>query len=958
MNMKTAYHTIITTLTALLLLGSAVSFAQTDTLTSSSSLYGDGAKVDMPFRVVEKGDIASAVSSLNVSELQNYDYRTWVNVVPTGRMVGLMGAANIRGIGIGIDVAAATSTGTSSGNALFIVDGLPREIGTMRASEVESITVLKDANAAALYGAQAINGVILIKTKRGIEGKSTADVYFNSGLRSPIELPSYMNSADYMTWYNQARVNDGLEPLYSDQDIENYRSGNPYRYPSTQYYSDEWLRKFKNYYDVNAEFRGGNKTAKYYVNAGWYSEGSLIDFGEWSSARRNTLNFRTNADIRVNSWIDTQVDATAMFLHGKSGRGNLWNAAYSNAPNLYAPLLPIDLIDPNCPELLSHKNDADGKYLFGGTTNYTSSVFSYGYAGGTTQSINHRYTFNDRINFDLKAITEGLAFHTNMSFDYGIFYSQNIYNNVSVYVPTWSDEDDTIIALQQIGSDSHPGTQAVSNPYFQRRMGFSASLDYDRTFNNVHHVYANVLAYANQYKYRLSSGTSEDSGSAEELQGVKQAHLGFQLNYVYDKRYVVDFSANYANSTKLAPGHNRAFSPTAGLAWVVSNEPFLKDVSFLNLLKVHVSGGVLNADVGIDDFYLYEDKYQVSGTFKWNESGRSRTGVTQTRGGNNNLQFEKRAEITGGIEAALFGNTLGFEANVFFERYSGMISRTSSIWPGFYTNFIANSNFDEDSYKGAEAGLSYNKKWGDFNLFVAANVLYTISNVEKRDEIYSEKYLYRAGHPVGGTWGLEALGLFQSQDEIDNSPTQTYGTVRPGDIKYKDQNGDGQIDDNDQIYLRNATPPFSGGIELRLGYKGFTLLALGNASWGKDNYSILGNEYYWVDSTDPYPTHVKDSWTPSNPNAKWPALTTTTAANNNRRSTFWMYDNSFFQMRKIQLSYSLPKSLVRKVYMSKFDVFIDCSSPFQIAPNLHYRQLSVNSEPQYQTYSVGLRASF
>jgi hypothetical protein len=287
-----------------------------------------------------------------------------------------------------------------------------------------------------------------------------------------------------------------------------------------------------------------------------------------------------------------------------------------------------------------------------------------------------------------------------------------------------------------------------------------------------------------------------------------------------------------------------------------------------------------------------------------------------------------------------------------------MISRTSSIWPGFYTNFIANSNFDEDSYKGAEAGLSYNKKWGDFNLFVAANVLYTISNVEKRDEIYSEKYLYRAGHPVGGTWGLEALGLFQSQDEIDNSPTQTYGTVRPGDIKYKDQNGDNQIDDNDQIYLRNSTPPFSGGIELRLGYKGFTLSALGNASWGKDNYSILGNEYYWVDSTDPYPTHVKDSWTPSNPNAKWPALTTTTAANNNRRSTFWMYDNSFFQMRKIQLSYSLPKSLVRKVYMSKFDVFIDCSSPFQIAPNLHYRQLSVNSEPQYRTYSVGLRASF
>jgi TonB-dependent SusC/RagA subfamily outer membrane receptor len=298
-----------------------------------------------------------------------------------------MGANNIRGIGVGIDVASETGTGTQSGNALFIVDGLPRDISTLRMSEVESISVLKDASAAVLYGTQAVNGVIMITTKRGFEGKSQAHVNFNYGIKSPIELPSYMNSADYMTWYNQARINDRLDPLYSDEDIEHYRSGNPYRYPSIDYYSDQWLRKFKNYYDINAEFRGGNKMAKYYVNAGWNSAGSLIDFGQWSKASNNALNVRTNVDLKINDWINTEVDATALFRDNKTGRGNFWNTAYTTRPNLYSPFIPIDLIDPENSLLLAHKNDVDGKYLFGGTTSYTSSIFSNGYAGGSTTCI-------------------------------------------------------------------------------------------------------------------------------------------------------------------------------------------------------------------------------------------------------------------------------------------------------------------------------------------------------------------------------------------------------------------------------------------------------------------------------------------------------------------------------------------------------------------------------------------
>ena len=957
--MKTTIQKILTVLTALLFLGVAESFAQKDTLSATDPLNEGEELVNLPFRKAGKDQIVSAVSKLDVSKIREYDHNVWINDATTGRVVGLMGANNIRGIGVGIDVASETGTGTQSGNTLFIVDGLPRDISTLRMSEVESITVLKDVNAAVLYGTQAINGVIMITTKRGYEGKSQANVNFNYGLRSPIEIPSYMGSADYMTWYNQARVNDGLSPLYSDAEIENYRKGNPYRYPSTEFYSDQWLRKFKNYYDVNAEFSGGNKSVKYYVNAGFNSQGSLIDFGQWKSARNNTINVRTNIDLKINDWIDTEVDATALFRDNKTGRGNYWNAAYTTRPNLYAPLLPINLIDSESSVLLARKNDVDGEYIFGGTTNYTSSAFSNGYAGGLFNGIGRRYTFNDRLNFDLSAITEGLSFHTNMSFDYGIFYNETVYNSVSVYQPTWAENEDKITAITQIGSDSRPGTKTVANPYYQRRMGFSSTLSYDRTFNDVHHVTANVLAFTNQYKWRASSdNTSETTGDEEQFQGLKQAHLGFQASYAFDKRYVIDFSGNYANSVKLAPGHNREFSPTVGVAWIISNEEFLKGSPVVDFLKLHASGGILKGDIGIDGFFLYDAIYGSSGTFYWNDSGRSQSGRIASRGGNENLQLERRNEITGGIEGMLFGNTLGFEVNAFYEKYSGQVVRANTLWPGFYSAYTPYENYNVDSYRGIEAGLSINKQWGDFSLFAAANILYVMSNMDVRSEIHDEDYLYRVGHPVDGTWALEALGLFKSEEEIASSPTQTFGNVRPGDIKYKDQNGDGKIDDNDQVFVRKWNPPFSGGVQLKLGYKGLTLYAIGNAYWGKDYATFIENNYYWVDATDPYPTHVKDSWTPQNPNAKWPALTTASADNNNRRSTFWMYDNSFFQLRKVQLSYSLPTRLCNKMLMSGLELFVDSSMPIQVAPNRVYRQTTVNGEPSYRTYSAGLRASF
>ena len=943
---------------AFLLMSDPVS-AQSDV--NPSEAAPEEETVELAFRTVNAEDGQGFYSTLDVSEIGDYDHMIYASDILTGRAsaIGVRGSNNIRGIGIGIDMSSVTGTGARSGNALTIVDGLPRDIDNLRVSEIESITVLKDANACVLYGSAAMNGVILITTKRGREAKNFTRVTANYGIQTPKEMPEWLNSADYMTWYNQARVNDGLSETYSQEEIENYRNGNKFRYPDVDYYSRDYIKPYRDYFDINAEFSGGSKNARYYINAGWYSLGNQMNFGGFKGARDNRLNIRTNSDLRINDWITTSNDATAIFVNSKSGRGNYWNLAGTMKPNLFSPLLPIDMIDPEDPVLASVKNTVDGKYIFGGSSTYDmgSNAFALGYEGGTSETINRKYTFNNRVNFDLSNLTEGLSFHTNMSFDFTNMYTQSIFNDLAVYQPKWSEDSDTIVSLTQVGTDSRPGNQVVSSPYFRRRMGFYAQLQYDRTFKDLHHVYGNAVVYSAQYRFR-STSTSETSYNEDEAQGTKQAHVGLNLGYAFDKKYMVDFSGVYLNATKLAEGHRRGISPTVSLGWVVSNEDFMDNVSFVDYLKVKLTGGVVRSDISISGHYLYEDLYTTSGSSNWNEGNNSNTGRTASRGANEGLGFESRNEINFGFESRLFGH-LSVEANAFFDKYRGQVVRTSANWPNFYSAYVPYENYEVDSYKGLEGGIRYENKWGDFSLSAGASILYVTSNRDVVSELYDNDYQYRAGKPRDASFGLEALGLFQNQDEINNSPEQTFGTVRPGDIKYKDQNDDGVIDTNDQVFIARSTPPVSGALEVKVAYKNLDLYVRGYGYGGSDYRGFMSSNYYRMKGTDKYSVLAKDSWTPANPDARYPALTTTDAANNNRTSTFWMYNNSFFQISKIQLSYTVPSSITRHAFMQKLRLFVDASNPFQFAANRVLRERnSPTSAPQYRTFSIGLNASF
>lgn len=699
------------------------------------------------------------------------------------------------------------------------------------------------------------------------------------------------------------------------------------------------------------ELSGGNENVTYYTNVGWDRSESLLNFGEGKNSNRNCFTVRGNVDLKVNNWIKGSVDAVAVLDNNKSPIGNFWEGAATLRPNLFSPLLPVSLIDPENEILKGRKNDVDGLYLLGGTSSYLTNPIADGYSGGISENIQRTFSFNNRIDFDLSRAIKGLAFHTNISYDYYTVYDQSVNNSYSVYLPTWSATTDEIVDLVKFGTDARPGTQNVSNASYQRRLGFYGMFDYKGTFGE-HRIFGSLLGYATYYKIQ------------NVIQGEKQANLGFRGMYSYKNTWLADFSSAYVNSVKLPPGNKGAFSPSLGLAWVISNEGFMSKASAINYLKLRLSAGIMNSDAGIGDFFLYDniyDSYRNQNgdalSYRWMEGNWSNTGTISSYGGNMNLGYEKRKDINIGFESVLFDRKLLVDANLFCSVYDDQITRTQTQYPSFYTNYMPYDNFDSNSYRGAELGVSYKRELGDVTMVIGANALVATSKVVKKDEIYSNSYQYRKGLPVDARFGLVAEGFFSDQADIDNHAIQAFGEVKPGDIKYADQNGDGIVDSDDAIQIGRSQAPFSYGLNLRLSYRNFTLVVKGNGRMGADGY--VSGDYYQVDGDDKYSEYILDRWTEdTKATATLPRLSSLANSNNFRTSTFWQFRDNWFTLDRAQLSYDVPDNVVKMLKMKYLNFFIESSSVLTVSKYREYKELRTGSEPYYRSFAIGIKTMF
>jgi TonB-linked SusC/RagA family outer membrane protein len=898
-------------------------------LNATDYLYGEGDDVNIAFGKTKKGNLVNAVTTLDVDDIIRYDNIQEISEALSGRVPGMLGSNNIRGLG----------------SPLYIVDGLPRSVGTINLSEVDQITVLKDINSAILYGCSASNGVVLITTKRGQAYKRKINVTGFYGISRPTALPEFLPSAEYASLYNEALVNDGIVPLYDEEAIANYSAGNRYRYPDINYYSDTYLKPVKTRYRAMTELSGGNEVATYYSNMGWDQEGSLLDYGIGKNGNQNRFNIRGNVDMKINHWIKNSLDASAVFYTSKGMRGNYWSSAATLKPNLFTPLIPISLIDPENELLISRKNDIDGMYLLGGTSNNQSNPVADGYSAGVNQNIQRTVSFNDRIDYDLSWITEGLVLRTNLSFDFFTMYDQLINNSYSVYEPVWDDVQDSIIDLVQYGTDTRSGTQVVQNSSYQRRFGVYGMLDYDRVFSENHHFSGSLVAYLSRYKV------------FNDLQGNKNSNLGLRLGYSYRNKYLVDVSSAYVVSAKLPQGNRSAFSPSLGLAWMISSEDFMSQISAIDYLKLRLSAGIMNTDNGIGGFYYYDNNIGKSGSYSWYDGAWSNSGIVALNGINNNLFFEKRKEVNFGFEGSFFDERLFVNSNVFVNRISDIIVRPSTRFSSFYSDFIPYENHDANAYRGVELGLGYNESIGEFSFSFGTNLLYYSSEVVKRDEVYANDYQYRTGKPADAIFGLVADGFFMDQNDIDNHELQVFSTVQPGDIKYVDQNDDGVIDANDLIQVGRSTAPFSYALNLKVSFRNFTLIAHGTGRLGAD--AFLNGNYYWVDGDDKYSYIVRDRWTEETKmTATYPRLSSSANTNNFRNSTFWLYSTDRFVLDRLQLTYDLNPAAARKLKMQNLAFFIDGTWLMTISKNRDIMDLNVGGEPYYRSYSIGVRAAF
>ena len=932
-----------------------------------------GYQVHLPFRTVNSGDMLGGAEVLDLEKLMEVNY---INDINNGTISGYVSGFNGNSLW-GMDA-------DNDQGFLVLIDGVARDMNNIISTEVKDITFIKGAAATVLYGARAAKGVIYITTKRGENAPLTVNARVNTGWHVAKSTPEYLGSAEYMTLYNQALVNDGQSPRYSAEDIYNYGSGiNPYRYPNLNMYSDEYLKKAYNRTDASVEISGGNERARFYTNINYYRQGDYLNIGETKHNFTDRFSVRGNIDVDITDFISAYVNASATFYGARSGHRwtpdpddkNEWEKNYYDywqfaasswsRPNRFTPLIPIGLVNPgasNTLDLIGTTTNIYGGCFLGGTSlgssvNEKKNIFANYYAAGYNKFTSRQFQFDTGVNVDLGMVTKGLTFNTKFAVDYATSYDTSYNNSYGLFIPEWGEFNgiQEITSVSQEGKDEHSGVQNINNSSSRQTMYWSGQFDYDRCFDDVHNFHALAVAAGWQ---RTFTGQYHRTSSA---------NIGFEVDYNYDRRYYVDLAVTGVHSSKLAPGHRQAWSPAATIGWRLTGEEFLQDNSAVNELMLSASGAILHQDIDIKDYYMYTANYTNGGWYSWAVGGYP--AAYPKRGNNEDLTFIKRKEFTVGLRGELANRMIDFNAMFFLYKTEGLLSNTSTKFPTYFStyypeaSFVPYMNMNDNKRTGFDFAVNFKKNFGEFALKVGVTGTYYDTKATKLDEVYENDYQYRQGHIIDGIWGYKCLGFFQSDAEAAAANQSALGSsvLKAGDLKYADLNGDGKVDQNDQTFLGKGGwygSPFFMGVNLQMSWKGFTLFVHGLGNFGGHN-TLNGNSYYQMYGENKYSAMARECWTPETAaTATMPRLTATNGANNYVTSDFWMYSTDRFDIDKIQLTYDFPKSIINGPVVKGLQIYVSGDDLVTFGKNRKILEMNVGSAPQSRFYNIGAQITF
>ncbi len=912
----------------------------------------------------KKASVIGAISTVKMEDLQ-VPSRSLTNAL-AGKMAGAVvvqrsgelgrdnGGIWIRGI----------STFSANRSPLILVDGVERDMQDISVEEIESVSILKDASATAVYGVRAANGVVIVTTRRGKVQKPAIDFVAETGASDLPNLPKFIDGADYAMLYNEALGRENYSPEY----IENVRNGSdPYLYPNVNWYN-EIYKKYSRNSQANLNIRGGGEVARYFVGFGYINEaGNYKDNPEneyKSNMKLERYNFRSNVDISLTKTteIGLEVSGSLTDLHTPGVGGQIYSATYTPAQTLfYWTSLATPISNP---VRLPIGHDLDGNEIWGwgaptqvGEYNPVERLMGSGY----NTEFRNQFMSQISVNQKLDQLLPGLSFRFAFSFD--------AYNQTEIqrrkFSPTWGIQgrDDTTGDL--IIKEVTQGQQTLDysrNLVTNRAKELKGQFNYNKSFG-VNNVTAMLMYYQRDYI---------DGNAASSILALPYRRQGIALRttYDYNGRYFAEFNVGYNGSENFPKEKRFGWFPAVAAGVILSNESYWENLrSTINLFKIRGSVGLVGSEaLPNGNRYGYLSVYGSGlGGYTFGETGVNYAGTGEDRIGVTNLTWEKGLKQNIGVELGFWNDLVKFEADYFYEKRTDILLQRASlpVFSGF--NSAPFANMGRMINRGVDGTLEVNKRLTNGGFRVYGNFTYAKDKILEQDEAQKNyAYRMRTGHKYGQQFGLVALGLFSSEEEIANSPTQTFGVVRPGDVKFQDTNGDGQItiDDETAIGYSNL-PEINYGFGFQVDYKGFDL---GMFFRGQSRVSYsLGGAYIpfnqGVGKGNIF-AEALDRWTEDNPNpnALYPRIFNGTSANNWQASTRTLYDGSFLRLSEVELGYTFRAAWLDRVKMKKMRLYVLAHNLATFAPwKLWDPETGSNQGMNYplqRKFNFGLRASF
>ncbi len=913
------------------------------------------------FGFQKKESVVGAISSVKAADIIQTPVANISNAL-NGRLPGLI--AMQRQGEPGRDDAEIYIRGKSTlegaaATPLVLVDGVERSFTELDANEIETISILKDASATAVYGVRGANGVILVTTKRGIEGPAKIQFSSQMGFQNPTRSPKFRDAQLTAELYQEGYYNDNKNAdgsgklFYSNNQLATIArvvlgtatADEKLLYPNNNWFSDLTQSNApQQQYNLNVS--GGNKAIKYFISGGYLSQGSYFKdlTSEYYVGQKNydsnfkfdRYNFRSNVDVNV-----TKDFTATLNLAGRVEKINSPNvstqALYSYLYGISSLLSPIAYPGIGFAELPNMDNPA-------------ALLTQNGFQNQTKSNIESSII----LKYNLDFITKGLKARANISFDSQFSYSAVYWEGYDTYKRDWSNTDQAVYQQAKKGS----ALSFTSNTYWNTNKQYEEfGLDYNRTFGK-HNVTGLVLY--NQQEYRNGANTPY----------VYQGLVG-RTTYSYDKKYLGEVNIGYNGSENFAPGKRFGFFPAVSLGWVVSEEKFLKKLDFISFLKVRGSYGEVGNDKlyigGAEQRFLYYNDYAQSGYYRFGTNYLLWNGIMEGRIGNNDVTWERAKKSNIGVEANFFNSKLGLVMDVFNEDRTDILISQSNTVPKTGGAQLPAANKGITNNHGFEIELTHRNKIGEFNYFVKGNYTFARNKIISIDEPTSiASWQRQEGKPIGQPIIYECIGLFQSAADIASSPSQAaLGVPTIGDRKYRDYNGDGIINTLDRFASGYSNiPEISYGFSFGGNIKGFDFSVL---LQGVDHVSLT----FWKGQNN----NEVGRWNPfltaeQNANATYPTLHSNAGSGgsiNNGVTSFGplgnVYDGGYLKLKNVEIGYSLPKSLIKSIGISSARVYTNGVNLAILMDHLKYLDPEAGSGdgtfyPQMRVINCGFNITF